>query len=141
HHRRVIDDLAVVFGLVLGPDRLHRLDLLAHLLEARRVDRAVLPHLVLVPAAADAEQETAARDLVDRGDELCGLDRVTLNDEAYAGAELDGFGRRRGRGERHKRVHHVVILLRQFAAAGERRLAGQRDVRVLWCPDRLETAL
>jgi hypothetical protein len=38
--------------------------------------------LVLVPPAADAEQKPAARDLIDRGDELRGLDRVALNDEA-----------------------------------------------------------
>jgi hypothetical protein len=36
----------------------------------------VVGHLVLVPAVADAEQETAARDLVDRSDLLGGLDRV-----------------------------------------------------------------
>src|SRR5580704_15461929 len=32
HHRRKADELAVMFRLVLGPDLLHRRDLLAHLL-------------------------------------------------------------------------------------------------------------
>ena len=42
----------------------------------------MIGHLVLVPAIADAGQETAARDLVDRGDLLGGLDRVALRDQA-----------------------------------------------------------
>ena len=37
--------------------------------------------------AADAEQEAAARNLVDRSDLLGGLDRVALGDQADAGAE------------------------------------------------------
>jgi hypothetical protein len=42
-----------------------------------------------VSAAADAEQKPLAGDLVDRGDELCHLDRVALNDEADAGCQLE----------------------------------------------------
>src|SRR5207237_3951082 len=87
HHRREIDDVAVIFRLRLGPDLAHRLDLLAHLLEPSRVDRAVILHLVLVPAAADTEQETAARHLVQGSDSLRQLDRVALNREADAGIE------------------------------------------------------
>src|SRR5215468_7756785 len=69
-----IDDIAVIFRLGLGPDLLHRLHLLAHLFEARSEDGAVALDLVLVPAAADAEQKPAARYVVNRSDELCGLD-------------------------------------------------------------------
>ena len=103
-------------------------------------DGAVALDLVLVPAAADAEQKPAARDLVDRGDELCGLDRVALDDEAHPGADLQGLRRHRRRGQGDERVHHVVVLLAEFAAAGRRRLARARDVRVLGRPERLEAA-
>src|SRR5204862_4150206 len=88
HHRAEIDDLAVIFRLVLGPDCLHCLVLLTHLLEARGVDGAMVFHLVLIPAAADPEQEPAAGYLVEGRDELGGLDRVALDDETDAGAEL-----------------------------------------------------
>jgi len=29
--------------------------------------------------------------MIDRRDQFCGLDRVALNDEAYSGADLQGF--------------------------------------------------
>jgi hypothetical protein len=51
-HLREIDNIAVIFGFGFGPDLLHRLDLLAHLLEAGFEDRAVILDLVLVPPAA-----------------------------------------------------------------------------------------
>src|ERR1700730_2949097 len=92
HHRRESDDIAAIFRLRLGPDLTHRLDLLAHPLEARRIDRAVILHLILVPAAADPEQEAATRDLVQRGDSLRKLDRVALDHKADAGSELELFG-------------------------------------------------
>ena len=82
-----VDELAVVRGLVLGPDRLHRLDPLAHQREARARVGAVVVHLLEVPAGADAEEEAAAGELVERGDLLGGRDRVALDDQADAGAE------------------------------------------------------
>src|SRR3954447_13726470 len=56
-----IDHLAVILGLVLGPQRLHGEDALAHQLEAGVIARAVIFHLLDVPAAANAEDETPAR--------------------------------------------------------------------------------
>src|ERR1700681_4878777 len=44
-------------------------------------------------------------------------------------------------GQRHERVHHVVILLRQLTARRKRRLSRHRDMRMLRRPYRLETAL
>jgi hypothetical protein len=79
---------------------------------AARENGAVVGHFVLVPAVADAEKETAARDLVHRGDLLGGLDRVALSDQANAGAEQQRFGHRRGCTQHHERVHHVVVFLR-----------------------------
>src|SRR5437667_348663 len=47
HHRAEFDQLATTFGLGCGPDRLHRFDLLAHLLHPRREDGAVVLDLLL----------------------------------------------------------------------------------------------
>src|SRR5439155_19796239 len=65
HHWREIHELAVIFGLRLCPDRLHRFDPLAHQLEAGREGGAVALDLLTVPAAADAKQKPPARYLVD----------------------------------------------------------------------------
>ena len=54
----------MIFGLVLGPDLLHGLDLLTHLQRARFVDSAVVFHLLGIPATANAEQKPALRHLV-----------------------------------------------------------------------------
>src|ERR1700758_4657321 len=59
----------------------------------------------------------------------------------HAGAQFDGPGRLGGRGQHDERVHRVVVLLGQIAASRKRRLARQRNMRVLGRPDRLETAL
>ena len=140
-HLREVDDLAVIFGLGFGPDLRHRLDLLAHFLEARFEDGAVIFNFVLVPAAADAKQKPPAGNLVDRSDELCRLDRVALDDEAHPGPNLQGLCRHRRCRQGHERVHHVVILLAELAASRRRRFAGAGDVRVLGRPYRLEAAL
>jgi len=55
----------------------------------------VVFHFILVPASADAKQEPSLARLVDRGDELRGLDRVALLHQQHAGAEFDGSGRER----------------------------------------------
>ena len=101
----------MVFRLLLRPDFLHRLDRFAHPLEAGRVDGAVIFHFVLVPAAADAKQEPSLAHLVDRGDQLGGLDRVALLNERHAGTEFDGFRSLGGCGQNNKRVHRVVVWL------------------------------
>src|SRR5262249_40749090 len=54
---------------------------------------------------------------------------------------FDGFRSLAGCGQHHERFHGVVVRFRQIAASWEWRLARQRDVRVLRCPNRLETAL
>ena len=48
-------------------------------------------HFVLVPPTPDSEQEPSLAHLVDRGDQLGGLDRVALLNERHAGTEFDGF--------------------------------------------------
>src|SRR5437867_5243238 len=141
HHRRELDELAVGFRFRLRPDRPHRLDALPHHPEARLEVRAVVGHLLGVPAGADAEEEPSARDLVEARDLLGGLDRIALHDEAHPGGDLQPGGGRGGGRERHEGVHHVVVLLRQLTALWKRRAARQRDMRVLRRPERAEPAL
>ena len=60
------------------------------ILRRRRVALdAVVLHLLVVPAVADAEQEAPVRQLVERRDLLRQPDRVALRDERDAGAELE----------------------------------------------------
>src|SRR4051794_18905501 len=87
-----VDMLAVVGGLILGPDHLHRLDPLAHDGETPLRVRAVILHLLDVPAGSHAEEEPAAREAIERGDLLRGDDRVALDDEADAGREEYALG-------------------------------------------------
>jgi hypothetical protein len=79
--RIVIGDEAMGFDYATFSDHV------ARQLVSARESGAVVGHLVLVPTVSDTEQETAARDLVDRGDLLGGLDRVALSNQANAGSE------------------------------------------------------
>src|SRR5215472_9543277 len=96
HHRRKVDQLAMVFRLVHAPNRLHCLELLAHFLETGLVDRTVVFHLLGLPPATDTEDKASSGNLVKRGDELCSLDGVALNHEAETRREPEprGPGRR-----------------------------------------------
>ena len=106
-----VDVLAVEFGLVLGPDLLHRPHLLAETLEARLVVGAVVFHLLGIPPTADAELEAPAGERVEARDFLGRDDRVALDDQADARADPDALGRGRGRHEGHERIEGVGVLL------------------------------
>jgi hypothetical protein len=134
HHRREIDELSVVFGVRLGPDRFHRLDPLAHQLEASLEGRAVVFDLLGVPAPSHAEKKPSVRYLIDRGDQLCGLDRIALHDEADAGTELQRFRHRCRYAEHDERVHDLGILFWQVASTRKGRAARCRYVRMLGRP-------
>src|SRR5262249_37280290 len=89
-HRIEIDEFAVIFRFLLRPDFLHRLDRFAHPLEASCIDGPVIFHFVLVPATPDSEQEPSLAHLVDRGDQLGGLDRVVFVAWAAAASTTNG---------------------------------------------------
>ena len=118
----------MVFGFRFRPDFLHRFDGFAHPLEAAAVNSAVIFHLILVPASADAKQESPLAHLVDRGDQLGGLYRIALLHQQNAGAELDCPGNLAGRGQHDERVHCIVVLLGQIASSRKWRLARERDM-------------
>jgi hypothetical protein len=69
------------------------------------------------------------------------VDRVALHDQADAGGDQQLAGGRGRRGECDERVVGVAVLARQLAAAGIRRRAADRDVRVLGDEQRLEPVL
>src|SRR4051812_13132899 len=135
-----VDVAAVVGGLVLAPDRLHRLDALAHQPEAATRIRPVIQHLLAVPAGAHAKQEPSAGELVERCDLLGGRDWIALDDEADTGADQQALrGGRSGR-ERDKGIVRVRVLARKLAARRVWGLPLRRDVRVLGKEKRLEAA-
>ena len=100
-------DLAVILGGFVGPDLLHRLDLLAHFLSAGLVNGAVIFHVLGIPATADAEQEAALRHLVERGNQLCRLDCVALDYQADNSAEFEPLGDGGCGTQRDERTHHI----------------------------------
>jgi hypothetical protein len=82
----------VILGGIVGPDLLHRLDLLAQFLSAGLVNGAVIFHVLGIPATADAEQEATLRHLVELGNQLCGLDCVALDYQTDSSAEFEPLG-------------------------------------------------
>ena len=69
------------------------------------------------------------------------LGMIALGDQADTSADLQRLRRQRGGGQRHERVHDVVVPLGQVTAQDEARFARLRDVRVLGRPDDVEAAL
>ena len=139
--RLEVDLFAVVLGALVGPDRLHRLDAFAHQAEAAIEIRAVVLHLLAVPAAADPEQEATVRDAIEACHFLREGERIALDDERDAGAELQRPGRRGRCREADEGVHHLVVVGRHVAARREGALPRGRDVGVLAHPHRFEAAL
>src|SRR5579859_6568649 len=137
-NRVEVDELAVEPGLFLGPERLHGEHALAQQLEAGLVLRAVVRHLLDVPAAADRKFEAATRELIEAGDGFRGDDRVVLRHQTDAGPDAKRARRRRREGERDEGIVSVLVAFRQLAAAWERRAAAYRDMRVLADKERVE---
>jgi hypothetical protein len=94
-----VDELAVELGPVLRPDLLHGQRLFAEDRVAGLVDRAVIFHLVLVPASSDPELEAPTGQEIQARHFLGGGDGVALDDETYAGAHAELPG---GRSRRHQ---------------------------------------
>src|SRR5205814_2813005 len=119
-------ELAVERSGVLGPDLPHREHPLAQQAEARLEGRAVVFHLLGVPAAADAEEEAPAREEVEARDLLGQGDRIVLDDQADARADLERAGYRGRGGERDEGVERVRVLARELGPAGKGRAPASR---------------
>ncbi len=124
------DVLTDIRSLVLGPDRLHRLDPLPQDSHPPAWVGTVVAHLLAVPAGADSELEAAAGQVVDARHLLRRDDRVTLDDQADAAAHAQPRRGSSGRRQRHEQVVDVPVLARQLASRVWGLAAG-RDVGVL----------
>src|SRR6184192_3727222 len=136
-----VDELAVILGALVLPDRLHGLDPLAQEPPARLEVRAVVRHLLDVPPGADAENGATVGEGVEARDLFGEHDRIALDDEVDTGGEPELLRRSGRERERDERVVRAIVLAWQIAARGVRRLARGRDVRVLGEEQRLEATL
>src|SRR5258706_2483688 len=110
------DVLTDVGRLVLGPDRLHRLDPLPQDRHPPAWVGTVVAHLLAVPAGADPELEAAAGQVVDARHLLRRDDRVTLDDQADAAAHAQLHRGSSGRRQRHEQVVDVPVLAPPLAS-------------------------
>ena len=92
-HRAEVDELAMILSFFLGPYLLHGLNGLAQPVKACGKDGAVVLHLILIPATANAEQKAATAHLVERGDKLGSLDGVALRDKCHTRGDFNGTRR------------------------------------------------
>ena len=95
---------------------------------------------LLVPADADAQHHTAARQHVGAGDGAGEVDEVVLENEADAGAERDLAGPCSGDADGDERIHHVEVGAGELAAVRIVAFARRRDVGVLGVPHGCEAA-
>src|SRR2546427_12331862 len=94
-----------------------------------------------IPPPADPEEDAAARQPIEGGDLLGRGDRVALDDEADAGAELETLGRPRRRHERDERVVRRPVVPRQLAPAGPGAPPARGNVSMLREPHGFEATL
>src|ERR1035437_8000817 len=135
-----VHELAVKLGRLLGPYLAHRENFFLDDFPAPLEHRAMILHLLDVPARADAEDHAAARNHVERRHFFGERDRVALDHQAYSRAEFEFFGYGGRRAERDERIVRMPVLFWQFGAAGEGRLARRGYVSVLGKEHRLEAA-
>ena len=130
-----------VAGLVLGPDLLHRKYAVLHQPEAALGVRAVVAHLLDVPAGPDAEEEAAAGEEVEVAIAFAVAigSRSTIRQMpvptrsvSVASAALH---------QRDEGVKRVLVLAGQLAPAGSRGFATRGDVGVLGEEQGLEAAI
>ena len=129
-----VHELAVKLGLLFGPYFLHRQHPLPEHAPSLFEVGAMILHLLGVPAAADAEDESAAGEHVETGYLFCRNDRVTFDNETDAGGHAKFLRRHRGRGQSYKQIVRVPIFLREIAAARVRAAAVCRNMCVLRQP-------
>ena len=140
-HGAEVDQVAVVLGSVVGPDGLHRFDLLPEQLPAGPEVGAVVGHLLAIPSGSDPEDESSVGGEVQAGDLFGRVDGVALDDQADACGDTQRLAGHGGDGERDEGIHGVPVVLRQLSPGRPRRLPAGRDVGVLRDPQRLKAEL
>jgi len=130
----------VELGLVGGPELLQGEDALAEEAAAVGGVGAVVGHLLLVPAGADAE-EAAAGGQIEGGGLLGEEDRVVLGDEEDAGAEPEPAGDGGDHGEGDQGIEEPGEAVVDGGAARVDGGAGARPAGVLGEEEGLEAVL
>jgi hypothetical protein len=137
-----IHELTVKLGDLFRPELLHGQDLLADQRSATlHVDTVVL-HLLVVPAVADAENQTPSRDEIKRGELLGEGNRIVLRNQPDRGTQPDPLGQC-GRGtQSHVGVEAALVLFTQNRVPGwRRRSPADGDVGVLGDVKRVEASV
>src|SRR5437660_5143433 len=133
-------ELPVERRLVVGPEPLHRKDLLAcDVAPALEVQTVVLD-LVPVPPETHAERHAATGQQVERRNLFRRDDGIALGDEEDGGPQAEPFRGRRRRRQRDERVERVPVVLRQRLPHRCRGPPAHRDVGVLRDVHRREPA-
>ena len=136
-----VHKLAVIGGLLLGPQCLHRLDALADHAPPGGEGGAVICHFLRVPTRPDPKHETPVREAIEGRDRFGQDNGVVLTEQTHAGAEGEAFGHGGGRRETGEGIGDVGEVSRHFPAARVRRIAVGRNVGVLREPERLKAPL
>ena len=97
-------------------------------------------HFFTVPPGADPQHEAAVGDHVEGCNLLGQGDGIALDDQTDTSTEPDGAGGPGTGAERNEGIVAVPVHLRQITAAGERGLAGGRNMGVLGEEQALEAA-
>jgi len=103
--------LPLVLGHVGGEGRLDRADVVVAQLAALPERQTQVRELRLVPAHADAENETPARGLVDGGRRLGRDEGAAVGEHDHAGAEVDAAGAAGEEGEERERIGPVAAVV------------------------------
>ena len=126
--------------LVLGPDRLHGFRAIHHDAEPGVEGRAVILHLLGIPARTDAEIQAAIGDQIQRRRGLRRNDGIALGEQYDAGSQAQPFGRRGRRRQPYEGIQSVGVLPRQLRPSRPGRSPAGGNMRVLGHEQRCVTA-
>jgi hypothetical protein len=103
-----VDEFAMEFRIIAGPDGLHRQNFLAHYPVAQFWADAVVLHGVLVPDTY-SEQEPSRRQLIKRGHLHGQDDRIVQQGDTDTGSQLDASSNRSGGTQSHERIEKMMV--------------------------------
>ena len=82
-HRREINELAVILGDIVAPDRFHRQRTVAHNLPALLEWRTVIAHRLVERTTGDAKNDSTPRQMIERRNRFRGVDRIAMRHQAH----------------------------------------------------------
>ena len=134
-----VDELAVVLGLLVGPDGLHGRRCSRTMSWRRAKSTPWSAASALFHPKPDAEGDPPAGEMVERGHLLGQHDGVVLGGQQDAGAEADARGHG-GRGRQgNDRIQAALVVVEAHAFdEGGRHVLAHRQMGVLGHPERVE---